>query len=235
MRLGLITYDSKHLKTEHVALGLRQRGYDDLAFFALPFVQRAPRQIVFAHRPDMSMGAHSRDVAEAVGASYEKVSGPEQIAHDAADLFLILGAGLLPPAFVSGTLGRVVNAHPGIIPIVRGLDAFKWAIVDGMPIGNTLHFIDEEADAGEVLGVEPTPLFADDTLESFARRHYELEILMMIGFETYLDRRREQLEGAPRPPRMRMPHSEQTQLRDSFVNYKARFALGRGTDGNREN
>ena len=40
----------------------------------------------------------------------------------------------------------IVNAHPGIIPLTRGLDSLKWAIYQNVPIGNTLHLIDNEVD-----------------------------------------------------------------------------------------
>lgn len=225
MRLGLITYDTFHLKTEQVALGLWQRGYRDLHFFALPFVDRPARQVLFAHRPDMASGAHAREVADTTGSRYTLCTTPSLIPAQAVDIFLILGAGLLPADFVQATAGRVVNAHPGMIPIVRGLDAFKWAIYDGMPIGNSLHFIDEEADAGEILGVEPTPLFSNDTLLSFARRHYDLEILMMIAFESYLERRyTPDPVQEVRPARMRMPAEKQAELAVRFEAYKAKFA-----------
>jgi phosphoribosylglycinamide formyltransferase-1 len=227
MRLGLITYDTNHLKTEQVALGLNLRGYSDLIFYGLPFVQRADRKVLFVHRPNMIQGAHAREVAAAVSAPFVAVETAAAIPANDADLFVILGAGLLPAEFVRVTLGRVINAHPGIIPLVRGLDAFKWAIIDRMPIGNSLHYIDEEADAGEVMGIVPTPLFSDDTLETFARRHYELEILMMIGFETYLERRQLSPSAATRPARMRMPLEVQATLRERFEEYKRQFAVRR--------
>jgi phosphoribosylglycinamide formyltransferase-1 len=229
MRLGLITYDTNHFKTEQIALGLNLQGYSDLIFYGLPFVQRPGREVLFAHRPDMTQGAHSRDVAAAVNAPFIAVETAAAIPADGADLFVILGAGLLPAEFVQLTLGRVINAHPGIIPLVRGLDAFKWAIVDGMPVGNSLHYIDEEADAGEVLGIESTPLFSDDTLETFARRHYELEILMMIGFEAYLERGPLSPSAATRPARMRMPLDVQATLLERFEEYKGQFAVRRGS------
>lgn len=224
MRLGLITYDTRHLKTEQVALGLNLKGRYDLSFFALPFKPRPERQILFAHRPDMEEGAHSRDVAGALKAPYVKCETPDAIPADGADLFLIVGAGLLPPAFVGATRGRVLNSHPGIIPLVRGLDAFKWAILDGMPIGNTLHYIDEEADAGEVLAMAPTPVFPTDSLERFARRHYECEIAMMIDFETALARPKPEATHESRPARMRMPALQQDGLHIAFEAYKMKFA-----------
>jgi phosphoribosylglycinamide formyltransferase-1 len=228
MRIGLITYDARHLKTEQIALGLHQKGYRDLSFFALPFVARAKREIVFPHRPDMELGAHSMSVAEAVGGSFTRVASPDEIDPQGADLFLITGAGILPESFVNATLGRVLNSHPGIIPLVRGLDAFKWAILDGMPVGNTLHFIDAEADAGEVVAQSPTPVFATDTLERFAERHYELEIDMMLDFERILSDRTAPGGSEPyetRPARMRMKAELQNKLYEAFEEYKRRFAM----------
>jgi phosphoribosylglycinamide formyltransferase-1 len=222
MRLGLITYDAPHLKTEQVARRLFHHGRKDLVFFALPFVTRPARPVLFSHRPDMASGAHSRDVADRLGASFDAVRSADEIPPDAADLFLILGAGLLPPAFVTATEGRVLNSHPGIIPLVRGLDAFKWAIFDGLPVGNTLHLIDAEADAGRVLATRPTPVFDDDTLADFAARHYALEIDLMVDFASHLD------GAAPagfeeRPARMRMPAQKEALLPGRFEAYRRRY------------
>ena len=227
MKLAIITYDTRHLKTEQVALGLNQLGTHEMFFFALPFVERAARTLIFAHRPDMSMGAYSSDVAAAVGASYMKIDGVDDVPTEGFDYYIIAGAGLLPASWVDRTLGKVINSHPGIIPLVRGLDAFKWAILDGMPIGNTLHFIDAEADAGEVFAQSLTPVFATDSLEDFARRHYELEIQMMVDFELFLLSRQEpDARYEPRPARMRMKAEQQNKLRDAFDRYRAKFARG---------
>lgn len=230
MRLGIITYDTRHLKTEQVALGLNMVGGVELHFFALPFVARAAREILFAHRPDMMTGAPAAEVAKAVGAPFTTIGGVGDIDPAACDLFLIGGAGLLPADWVAATRGRVINSHPGIIPLVRGLDAFKWAILDMQPIGNSLHFIDEEADAGEVFAQQPTPIFADDTLERFAMRHYDLEIAMMINFQILLDRHaRDPVVvdmSQARPARMRMKAEQQATLAEAFERYKTHFVKG---------
>lgn len=230
MKLAIITYDTRHLKTEQVALGLKQLDCHEITFYALPFVERAARKIVFAHRPDMATGAHSRDVAKAIGAAYMPVASVAEIPVTGPDYYIIAGAGLLPADWVEQTLGRVINSHPGIIPLVRGLDAFKWAILDGMPIGNTLHFIDAEADAGEVFAQSLTPVFGSDSLADFARRHYELEIQMMVDFEQFLAHRdtssaaRKQSEE--RSARMRMKAEQQEMLGAAFDDYRRKFSKG---------
>lgn len=226
MKIGIITYDTAHLKTEQVALGLAAIGTHELEFFGLPFVPRAPRPIIFQHRPDMETGARSRDVAKALGFNFVSCASPADIPADGADIFLITGAGLLPPEFVNATRGRVLNSHPGIIPLVRGLDAFKWAILDGQPLGNSIHYIDEAADAGEVVAVRPTPVFKSDSLAQLARRHYEIEIAMMIGFEALLaDAGNSQGDYEERRARMRMPADLQAQLEPAFEAYKDKFGI----------
>ncbi|MCR5871117.1 MULTISPECIES: hypothetical protein [unclassified Sphingomonas] len=122
-RIAIITYDARHLKTEQLAIGLDQAGYRNLVFYALPFVSRPSREILFAHRPDMLGGSATPAMAEYLGAEFVAVSGAQDIPADGADLFLIAGAGILPEAFVRATRGRVLNCHPGIIPLVRGLDS----------------------------------------------------------------------------------------------------------------
>jgi phosphoribosylglycinamide formyltransferase-1 len=221
VRLGLITYDAPHLKTAQVALNLAERGGVDLHFFALPFHQRKARQVLFSHRPDQATGPESRAVAAFLGASFTAVTSADDIREQGFDYFLIVGAPLLPAGFVERTLGRVVNAHPGIIPFARGLDAFKWSIVEGIPLGNSLHFIDAEADAGEVIAIRPTPLFATDTLQSVAARHYQLEIDMLSYFDRYLSDDRPPIDmSLARPARMRMPRDVEERLEQAFVGYR---------------
>lgn len=224
MKLALLTYDTNHLKTEQVALGLSERHQHDLTLIALPYVQRPARAIARPHRPDMSQGTTPDRLAHAIDAPLIKVPSADAIPLEGFDCYLITGAGLLPGQFVEATAGRVVNAHPGIIPLVRGLDAFKWAIHDDMPLGNSLHLIDADADAGDLLAVVQTPIFSDDSYETLARRHYEREIAMMIDFERYLTGPRPQPATPIRPARMRMKAETEVEMIANFAGYIARQA-----------
>ncbi len=57
-------------------------------------------------------------------------------------------------------------------------------------MGNTLHKIDERADAGEILFHLPTPVFAEDDLATLAKRHYENEIWMLTHFDMLLEQKK---------------------------------------------
>jgi methionyl-tRNA formyltransferase len=45
----------------------------------------------------------------------------------------------------------VLNVHPGYLPYNRGRNAQIWGIVDGTPVGATLHYMDEGVDTGPIV------------------------------------------------------------------------------------
>ena len=55
-RVGIITYDFNHLKTEQVQKILRKNYH--LTIYALPFVERPKRNPILMHRPEQSDGCH---------------------------------------------------------------------------------------------------------------------------------------------------------------------------------
>lgn len=181
--VGLITYDYPHLKTEQVISRLLGKNFD-LKIYALPFVAREPRQVLFMHRPNQELSIHPKIIADARGISYIKCEDDLQI-DDECDVYLVLAGKILSPECVRGK--KILNCHPGVIPAVRGLDAFKWAILERKPLGVTLHFIDEEVDKGEIIAVVPTFVYSGDTLEILSRRHYESELEVQCNFDNFLE------------------------------------------------
>ena len=127
-RVGIITYDFNHLKTEQVLQKILCKNYH-LTIYALPFVERPKRNPILMHRPEQSDGCHPEILARQHGIDYQKCDSDLDI--DGSDIYLVTGAGILSSGCVQGK--TIVNAHPGVIPASRGLDAFKWAIYDGVP------------------------------------------------------------------------------------------------------
>lgn len=196
-KIGIITYNTNHLKTEQILL--RLIGRYEIKVYALPFTQRPPRTVLFHHRPDQSTAVHPRDICQQYGLPFIPVENDAQI-DNSCELYLITGAGILSAKCLQGK--QVLNGHPGVIPAARGLDAFKWSIYNLLPLGVTLHFIDEQIDAGEIISIVSTPVFPSDTLESLARRHYENEIQILSQFERYLNH--------PQNPFADIAHGEST-------------------------
>jgi phosphoribosylglycinamide formyltransferase 1 len=223
--IGLITYDFPHLKTEQVFLNLLTR-YDPKQFsmYALPFVPRKERVIQVNHRPDMSKGVAPRLLAQAHGIPYTAVAHDYDI-PGGLDYYLILGAGILSEQFVKNK--KTFNCHPGVIPAVRGLDAFKWSIYEMKPLGVTLHFIDERVDAGDIISIVPTDVYTTDTFESVCRRHYESEVNITTNFEYYLDHPVNIFSGIETgEPHRRMDAATEAIMISKFEEYKQKFSVG---------
>lgn len=184
-KIGIITYQAPHLKTEQVLERLLAiyGGGDMIVIYALPFIKREERVVLFAHRPHQSEAISAEEIAQKYHLAYKSCLSDEDIDNE-CDVYIIAGCGILSQQCLKGK--KILNAHPGMIPTARGLDAFKWAILQDKPLGVTLHYIDEKIDEGEIIAIIPTPIYPSDTLHTLARRHYENEIATLSNFETYL-------------------------------------------------
>lgn len=203
-------------------MGLHNRGFRGIDILLTPFTPRPERAVAFAHRPPQFAGADARALAAYNGGQvFPYAQWPTLL--DAYDHFIVCGSNLIEPGFANS--GRILNVHAGLIPAVRGLDSFKWAIHDAQPLGNTLHVIDEQADAGRVIAHLPTPVFADDSIAALAQRHYENEIWMLTHFDTLMAAP-SLLSPEPRAATMRMPISAETEMLARFPAYVERFAHG---------
>jgi phosphoribosylglycinamide formyltransferase-1 len=228
LRLAIITYDHAHLKTEQLverfllANKLSDEPTFALKLLALPFSARPARKVLFSHRPDQDKSVPTRELANRYGLDFIPCS--YDVIPDVADVYLVAGAGI----FSIGAIGKkkILNAHPGIIPSARGLDAFKWSILDGVPLGVTLHYIDAEVDAGETVAIVETPVFLSDSLEVLARRHYELELDVLTNFMGFLNGKpgAKPTDYPDNPPHMRLPVALEEQMIAKFEAYKAKFS-----------
>ena len=219
-RLGLISLQGPHLKTEQVIAGLLAKSYE-LKIYALPFQLRPERSPLIEHRPNQFMGRDLSEIADSLGIEYKAVDNDLEIDNE-RELYQVLCGKLLTRECVREK--RILNCHAGTIPAVRGLDAFKWAIYDGKRLGVTLHEIDESVDGGKVLAIEPTETRLDDTIESLAKRHYENEIRCCIDFERLMRSGSCKMTGGdPGDARMRMPRSKEAEVLGKFDDYLQAF------------
>ena len=66
---------------------------------------------------------------------------------------------------------RALNIHPSLLPAFPGLDAQKQALEHGAKIsGCTVHFVDEQLDAGPIILQAAVPVLDDDTEQTLAAR-----------------------------------------------------------------
>ena len=78
---------------------------------------------------------------------------------------------LLSPYFVAAYRNRILNIHPSLLPAFPGLEAQRQALEYGVKwSGCTVHFVDENLDAGPIVVQAPVEVRDDDTPESLAAR-----------------------------------------------------------------
>ena len=78
---------------------------------------------------------------------------------------------LLSPYFIAAFRGRILNIHPSLLPAFPGLEAQRQALDYGVKFtGCTVHFVDENLDAGPIVTQAIVPVEPGDTEESLAER-----------------------------------------------------------------
>ena len=78
---------------------------------------------------------------------------------------------LLSPLFVRAFPGKILNVHPSLLPAFPGLEAQRQALEHGAKVsGCTVHFVDENLDAGPIVIQATVAIRDDDTAETLSER-----------------------------------------------------------------
>lgn len=142
--------------------------------------------------PDAEVVAVLSDKADAAGLEKASERGIETLVierrgrtreeHDAeiitalrdrnVDLVCLAGyMRLLSPSFVKAFPDRILNIHPSLLPAFPGLDAQQQAFEAGVKTtGCTVHFVNEDLDAGEIIVQKEVSVLADDTVRTLSDR-----------------------------------------------------------------
>jgi phosphoribosylglycinamide formyltransferase-1 len=78
---------------------------------------------------------------------------------------------ILSPWLPQRWQGRLVNIHPSLLPVFKGLDAQQKALDAGARVsGCTVHFVTPDIDAGPIIAQAAVPVLAGDTADRLAAR-----------------------------------------------------------------
>jgi phosphoribosylglycinamide formyltransferase 1 len=78
---------------------------------------------------------------------------------------------LLSPYFVAAFPQRILNIHPSLLPAFPGLEPQRQALEHGAKFsGCTVHFVDENLDAGPIVTQAVVPIEDGDTPDTLAER-----------------------------------------------------------------
>ncbi|GIF01132.1 formyltransferase family protein [Paractinoplanes rishiriensis] len=81
-----------------------------------------------------------------------------------ADLVVLIGMPIVPATVLRKARLGVVNAHNGVLPQYRGMDAVGWAVLNNHPVKCTLHLAATAVDQGDVLATQTVPYGPATTL-----------------------------------------------------------------------
>jgi phosphoribosylglycinamide formyltransferase-1 len=95
-----------------------------------------------------------------------------ELEKHAVDLVCLAGyMRLLSAGFIRKFPNRILNIHPSLLPAFPGLDAQHQALDHGVKLtGCTVHFVDEQLDAGPIILQAAVPVQDDDTVETLSTR-----------------------------------------------------------------
>lgn len=83
---------------------------------------------------------------------------------------------ILTADFLNAWAGNIINIHPALLPLYKGLHTHERALADGVRVhGCTAHYVVPEIDAGPIIAQAAVPVLSGDTGETLAARVLEAE------------------------------------------------------------
>ncbi len=104
----------------------------------------------------------------------------DQIASYQPDYIVLAGyMRILTEQFIARFDNQIINIHPSLLPLYKGLNTHQRAIDDGQnQAGCTVHLVTPELDSGQILAQAIVPVLSDDQAESLAKRVQKAEHLL---------------------------------------------------------
>jgi len=151
---------------------------------------------VIDHKAFANRAAHEKEVLRVLDAAR-----PDYIA-------LAGYMRLLSASFIDRFRHRIVNIHPSLLPSFPGVDAQAQALAYGVKVsGCTVHFVDENLDAGPILVQRAVEVREEDTADTLAARilveehQAYVQALQKLATRTYaIEGRRVVWSAAAEPP-----------------------------------
>ena len=107
---------------------------------------------------------------------------------------LIVGAGfmrIMGPLAVGAFRGRIINAHPALLPSFPGAHAVRDALAYGVTItGSTIHYIDEGVDTGAIIAQQAVAVLPGDDESTLHERIKKVERELLVSVVSELMKER---------------------------------------------
>ena len=136
---------------------------------------------VVSNRPDAGGLEYARDqiiAAEAIDhKNYKTREEFDSVLNQylqSQNLDIIACAGfmrIMTPVLIKPWEGRMINIHPSLLPLYRGLHTHERAIAAGdKEHGCTVHFVTTELDDGPIIAQARVPILSGDTADILSAR-----------------------------------------------------------------
>ena len=198
-----------------VAVLISGRGSNMTSLLAAASDPAYPAEIalVLSNRPEAPGLATAREHGVAAVAidhqhhlSREEFERAMQEVLEARGIELICLAGfmrLLTPWFVERWTGRMINIHPALLPLYKGLHTHERALADGVKLhGASVHFVVPGMDEGPIIAQAAVPVLDGDTPATLgarvlAQEHviYPLALGLLAGGRLTIEGARVRISG----------------------------------------
>ncbi|MCG2789648.1 MAG: phosphoribosylglycinamide formyltransferase [Actinomycetia bacterium] len=97
--------------------------------------------------------------------------------NEKIDLIVMAGYLLLVgQEIIKEFSNRIINVHPALLPSFKGIHGIKDAFDYGVKVtGVTVHFVEEDLDAGPIISQEAVIITEDDTQETLEEKIHKIE------------------------------------------------------------
>lgn len=119
-------------------------------------------------------------------ANHNDATCKELLEAEKPDVLVLGGTRIIKTSILETPRRATVNAHPGLLPWLRGSASVGWALYKDMPQGATAHFIDPGIDTGDIIVRRELAVHRSDTYESINARIATLSGELMAESLTYL-------------------------------------------------
>jgi formyltetrahydrofolate-dependent phosphoribosylglycinamide formyltransferase len=171
------------MRKKRVGVLISGRGSNMMALIEAARAPDYPAEIVFvlSNKPDAGglesatkLGIATQVVNHRDFATREDFDAAVNAALQAQKLDIVACAGfmrIMTPVLISPWEGRMINIHPSLLPLYRGLHTHERALADGQKeAGCTVHFVTAALDDGPIIAQARVLILPGDTPETLAAR-----------------------------------------------------------------
>jgi methionyl-tRNA formyltransferase len=86
------------------------------------------------------------------------------------DVVVLGGTRIIQPHILALARRGTLNAHPGLLPALRGSSSVAWALYKNLPVGSSVHYVDTGIDTGAIIAQRRLPIRRGMTYEQIVRQ-----------------------------------------------------------------